>query len=61
MYTRLMATNPRLDILTVLRNLQAASQQRHLPAFRRCAQRSTDPTGCATAAHQRRRGRAGWT
>jgi hypothetical protein len=61
MYTRLMATNPRLDILTVLRNLQAASQQRHLPAFQRCARRATDPTGCATGARQRRRGRAGQT
>jgi len=68
MYTRLMATNPRPDILTVLRNLQAASQQRHLPAFRRCAQRATDATGCADGAaathdgpRQRRRGRAGRT
>lgn len=45
MYSRLLATNPRADILTVLGNLQAASQQRHLPAFRRCAQRATDTTG----------------
>ncbi len=28
------------NILAVLRNLQAVSQQRHLPAFRRCTQRS---------------------
>lgn len=61
MYTRLLATHPRADILTVLSNLQAASQQRHLPAFRRCAQRATDTTGCATGARQRRRGRAGRT
>lgn len=61
MYTRLMATHPRADILTVLRNLQAAPQQRHLPAFQRCARRATDTTGCATGARQRRRGRAGWT
>jgi hypothetical protein len=39
MYDRLLAQTQRADILTVLRNLQAASQQRHLAAFRRCAQR----------------------
>ncbi len=39
MYERLLTTTQRLDILGVLRNLQAASQQRHLPAFQRCAQR----------------------
>jgi len=38
MYDRLLATTQRPDILTVLRNLQEASQQRHLPAFQRCAQ-----------------------
>lgn len=38
MYERLLGTTRREDILTVLRNLQAASQQRHLPAFRRCAE-----------------------
>ncbi|BAZ94042.1 uncharacterized protein FOKN1_1654 [Thiohalobacter thiocyanaticus] len=37
MYERLLQTTHREDILAVLRNLQAASQQRHLPAFRRCA------------------------
>lgn len=40
MYNRLMATTQREDILGVLRNLQAASQQRHLAAFQRCAQDS---------------------
>jgi hypothetical protein len=38
MYERLLTTTQRSDILGVLRNLQAASQQRHLPAFQRCAQ-----------------------
>ncbi|HSH41475.1 MAG TPA: DUF2202 domain-containing protein [Arenicellales bacterium] len=38
MYERLLQATRRDDILTVLRNLQAASQQRHLPAFRRCAE-----------------------
>ena len=38
MYDRLLGETQRADILTVLRNLQEASQQRHLPAFQRCAQ-----------------------
>ena len=38
MYERLLGETQRPDILTVLRNLQEASQQRHLAAFRRCAQ-----------------------
>jgi hypothetical protein len=37
MYERLLAATQRADIVTVLRNLQEASQQRHLPAFRRGA------------------------
>ena len=41
MYDRLLAATQRPDILTVLRNLQQASQQRHLAAFQRCAQGST--------------------
>jgi hypothetical protein len=39
MYERLLGQTQREDILRVLRNLQEASQQRHLPAFQRCAQR----------------------
>jgi hypothetical protein len=39
LYERLLASTRRPDILTVFRNLQEASQQRHLPAFRRCAVR----------------------
>jgi hypothetical protein len=39
MYSRLLGQTQREDILRVLRNLQEASQQRHLPAFQRCAQR----------------------
>jgi hypothetical protein len=38
MYERLLGQTQRADILDVLRNLQQASQQRHLPAFHRCAQ-----------------------
>jgi hypothetical protein len=40
LYERLLGATQRPDILTVLHNLQDASQQRHLAAFRRCAQRS---------------------
>ena len=40
MYERLLGATRRPDILTVLRNLQEASQQRHLAAFQRCTQRS---------------------
>ena len=39
MYERLLGQTQRIDILTVLRHLQEASQQRHLAAFQRCAQR----------------------
>jgi hypothetical protein len=39
MYDRLLKATRRPDILAVLRNLQAASQQRHLPAFKRCYER----------------------
>lgn len=38
MYDRLLGATRRADILAVLRNLREASEQRHLPAFRRCAQ-----------------------
>ncbi|MDB9879463.1 hypothetical protein N8290_01910 [Pseudomonadales bacterium] len=39
LYERLIAQARKPDILRVLRNLQAASQQRHLVAFQRCVQR----------------------
>jgi len=39
LYERLLAATQRPDVLAVFRNLQEASQQRHLPAFRRCAGR----------------------
>jgi hypothetical protein len=42
MYTRLLGQTQREDILRVLQNLQEASQQRHLPAFQRCAHRGED-------------------
>ncbi|MGJ0394981.1 MAG: ferritin-like domain-containing protein [Methylocystis sp.] len=39
MYERLLAQVSDVKARDVLRRLQAASQQRHLPAFRRCAER----------------------
>jgi len=39
LYGRLLASTDRSDILMVFRNLRDASQERHLPAFRRCVER----------------------
>jgi hypothetical protein len=50
LYKRLLGTTERPDILRVFRNLQEASQRRHLPAFRRCAQR---PAGGGRGARRR--------
>ena len=47
MYERLLGATRRPDILMVLRNLQEASQQRHLVAFQRCTQRSAGGGGSA--------------
>ena len=56
MYERLIQSTERPDILAVLRNLQEASQQRHLQAFERCARR---PNGgdCGRGRHRRERRR----
>lgn len=40
MYGRLLNMTQRPDIISVLRNLQEASKERHLPAFQRCAEHS---------------------
>jgi hypothetical protein len=39
LYERLLVSTERPHILRVYRALQEASQQRHLPAFRRCVER----------------------
>ena len=39
LYKRLIQSSARPDIIAVFRNLQRASQERHLPAFRRCIHR----------------------
>ena len=60
LYDRLLAGTGRPDIRAVYRNLQQASQQRHLPAFRRCTERS-ERQGASGHGHQRpwRGGRPG--
>ncbi len=40
LYERLLTGATHLDIRNTLRHLMEASQQRHLPAFERCAERS---------------------
>ena len=56
LYDRLLASTRRPDILAVFRALRSASQDRHLPAFQRCAQR---PAGgeSGRGAGRRMRGR----
>jgi hypothetical protein len=58
LYDRLLAGTDRADVLAVYRNLQAASQERHLPAFQRCVERA-GRSGGRGRGHGRRAGR-GW-
>ena len=60
LYDELIAGTDRADIVEVYRNLQEASQQRHLPAFRRCTEHGgSDQAAPAStereAQHRRRR------
>ncbi len=57
LYDRLLAGTARPDILAVYRNLQEASQDRHLPAFRRCAARDGDGAGVGDGRGRRQRRR----
>lgn len=59
LYERLLAATSRPDILGVLRNLQEASQQRHLEAFRRCVQQTGAGRGCGEGHGRRNRRRCG--
>jgi rubrerythrin len=45
MYERLIAQTTDPQVLAVMRRLQRASQERHLPAFRRCLERETSGGG----------------
>lgn len=56
LYERQLAATRREDILRAFRNLRDASQQRHLPAFQRCAQRAADG-GRGYGTMRQRRGR----
>jgi hypothetical protein len=56
LYARLLASTQRPDILMLFRNLQEASQQRHLPAFERCVERGAGGGGGGGGARRRR----GW-
>lgn len=58
LYERLLAATHRPDILSVFQRLQEASQQRHLPAFQRCASRGAEGAGCGSHQHRHQRGRA---
>jgi hypothetical protein len=54
LYQRLLASTQRPDILTVFRNLQEASQERHLPAFQRCVERGACGDGRGDGTRRRR-------
>ncbi len=54
LYERLLTSTQRPDILAVFRNLQAASQERHLPAFQRCVERGSSGGGRGGNGRQRR-------
>lgn len=58
-YERLLKATERPDIQAVFRNLRDASQQRHLPAFQRCAQKSADSEKHGGRTGQRGRHRGG--
>lgn len=57
LYERLLAATRRPDILTVFQRLEEASQQRHLPAFRRCLERGGEPGGGCGPRRRHRGGR----
>jgi hypothetical protein len=59
LYERLLASTERADILAVFRNLRDASQQNHLPAFRRCAEREPQRGGRRKGGWYRRGRRRG--
>lgn len=62
MYSRLIAATSHPDIIEVFENLQRASQDNHLDAFRRCANRQDDHdanAGGGRWGRRRRRHRGG--
>jgi rubrerythrin len=60
LYDELLAGTERADIREVYENLREASQERHLPAFRRCAARESGvPPDQDGGRRRRRRHRGG--
>lgn len=59
LYDRLLTSTDRPDVLAVYRNLQRASQENHLPAFRRGAERGSGRGGHGDGGHGGRRWRGG--
>jgi rubrerythrin len=59
MFDRLLGTVDHPVVLTVLRNLQEASCERHLPAFRRCLAREAGGGGLGAGGRRRRHRRRG--
>lgn len=55
LYDELLSGTERADIREVYENLREASQERHLPAFRRCAERNTGLRDQEDRARRRRR------
>jgi hypothetical protein len=55
MYERLLGATHKPHLVAVLRRLQRASQERHLPAFQRCAQGG--PAACGGGRYRLRGGR----
>lgn len=55
LYDEILSGTERADIREVYENLRAASQERHLPAFRRCAERDGGPPDEAGGQRRRRR------
>lgn len=59
LYKRLMPLVRHADIRTVFERLRAASQERHLPAFQRCASRPGGGQGCGRSGQGRCGDRSG--
>jgi hypothetical protein len=55
LYDELLSGTQRTDIREVYENLREASQERHLPAFRRCAEREAGGPPDQDGGHRRRR------
>jgi len=57
LYDELLTDTDEPDVIAVFKQLQAASRDHHLPAFRRCLERGTSQTNFAGKGRGRGRGR----